>query len=144
MSPAGHPSAFGGALDNTKISYKRDHCEFGPGCLKPFNKRSRSWPPRWRPPAGTNAHGVFLPGAGKEASTCFLEEIVRPSPTAYHIIIQDQAGLHLRAGPDALPPRIHLLPLLSCRPGPLYGYWLCAGSQPNRHFCLSFWQFKGT
>ena len=65
------------------------------------------------------AHYVFLPGAGKAASTCFLEEIVRPGPTAYHIIIQDQAGLHLRAGPDALPPRIHLLPLLSCCPAVL-------------------------
>lgn len=62
------------------------------------------------------AHCVFLPGVSKEASTCFLEQIVLADPAAHHIIIQDQAGFHLRAGADALPSQIHLLPLPAYSP----------------------------
>jgi len=57
------------------------------------------------------AHCVFLPGVSKEASRCFLEEILQADPEAHHVIIQDQAGFHLRAGADPLPANVHLLPL---------------------------------
>lgn len=54
---------------------------------------------------------VFLPCVSKEASTCFLQQLAAVDPSAVHVVIQDQAGFHLKAQEDGVPENIRLLPL---------------------------------
>lgn len=54
---------------------------------------------------------VFLPCVNKEASASFLQELAATDPQAVHVIIQDQAGFHLKAQDEAVPDNVRLLPL---------------------------------
>lgn len=54
---------------------------------------------------------VFLPGVSKEASLCFLQQIAEADPDSVHVIIQDQAGFHLKAQDKEVPANVRLLPL---------------------------------
>lgn len=54
---------------------------------------------------------VFLPGVSKDASTTFLQELASSDPQAIHVIIQDQAGFHLRENDERVPHNVRLLPL---------------------------------
>lgn len=54
---------------------------------------------------------VFLPVVSHEASACFLREISQMDPASVHVIIQDQAGFHLKEGAAELPPNVRMLNL---------------------------------
>jgi len=54
---------------------------------------------------------VFLPSVSKEASACFLQQIAATHTDCLHVVIQDQAGFHLRAEDELLPANVRLLPL---------------------------------
>lgn len=60
---------------------------------------------------GDEALCVFLPCVSKEASACFLQQLAATDPEAVHVVIQDQAGFHLKAGEQGVPENIRLLPL---------------------------------
>ena len=53
----------------------------------------------------------FRPSVSLDFSRDFLRQIAASDPAAEHVVIQDQAGFHPRAGDAGLPDRIHLLPL---------------------------------
>lgn len=54
---------------------------------------------------------LFTPAIDQDIHTLFLRQIAESDPTACHIIIQDQAGFHLREGDARLPANVRLLPL---------------------------------
>lgn len=54
---------------------------------------------------------VFFPAVNKQVSECFLEQISKTDPEAVHVVIQDQAGFHLKTGAEEVPPKVLLLPL---------------------------------
>lgn len=58
---------------------------------------------------GNEAFCLFLPGVNKEASVCFLQELAKMDPPSIHVIIQDQAGFHLRPGDERLPENVRVL-----------------------------------
>ncbi len=54
---------------------------------------------------------VFLPGVSQEASASFLRELAASDTESVHVIIQDQAGFHLKEGDARLPENVRVLPL---------------------------------
>jgi transposase len=67
----------------------------------------------------------FMPSVNLDFSRDFLRQIAASDPAAEHVVIQDQAGFHPRAGDAKLPERIHLLPLPPYSPelNPIEGLW---------------------
>ena len=67
----------------------------------------------------------FMPAVNLDFSRDFLRQIAASDPAAEHVVIQDQAGFHPRAGDAGLPERIHLLPLPPYSPelNPIEGLW---------------------
>jgi transposase len=67
----------------------------------------------------------FMPSVNLDFSRDFLRQIAASDPAAEHVVIQDQAGFHPRAGDAGLPERIHLLPLPPYSPelNPIEGLW---------------------
>jgi len=67
----------------------------------------------------------FMPSVNLDFSRDFLRQIACSDPAAEHVVIQDQAGFHPRAGDAGLPERIHLLPLPPYSPelNPIEGLW---------------------
>jgi len=67
----------------------------------------------------------FMPSVNLGFSRDFLGQIAASDPAAEHVVIQDQAGFHPRAGDPRLPDRIHLLPLPPYSPelNPIEGLW---------------------
>ena len=67
----------------------------------------------------------FMPSVNLAFSRDFLRQIAASDPAAEHVVIQDQAGFHPRAGDAGLPDRIHLLPLPPYSPelNPIEGLW---------------------
>lgn len=59
---------------------------------------------------------VFLPGVSQESSASYLREIAALDTESIHVIIQDQAGFHLKAGDERLPENVRLLPLPAYSP----------------------------
>jgi hypothetical protein len=59
---------------------------------------------------------VFFPTVNQEVSTRFLEQISQSDPHSVHVILQDRAGFHLRAGAVELPANVRLLPLPAYSP----------------------------
>lgn len=54
---------------------------------------------------------LFLPCVSKEASACFLQKLADTDKDSIHVVIQDQAGFHLKAQDEGLPQNVRLLPL---------------------------------
>ena len=67
----------------------------------------------------------YLPTVNKECSRLFLDHLAASDPDAEHIVIQDQAGFHLRAGEKGVPARVHLvsLPAYSPELNPVEQLW---------------------
>lgn len=57
------------------------------------------------------AHVVFYPSVNQELSAHFLETIAQADPDSTPVVIQDQAGFHLRAGDARVPENVCLLAL---------------------------------
>lgn len=79
----------------------------------------------------------YLPTVNKECSQLFLEHLAASDPQAEHIVIQDQAGFHLRAGEAGVPARVHLvsLPAYSPELNPVEQLWdIAKDACGNRHF----------
>jgi transposase len=47
----------------------------------------------------------------QEQGAVYLEQLTQSDPHATHIVLQDQAGFHLREGDERLPANVRLLPL---------------------------------
>lgn len=61
---------------------------------------------------GTNdAQLLFTPAINRDIHALFLKQIASSDPDSLHVIIQDQAGFHLRAEDPRLPDNVRLLPL---------------------------------
>ena len=56
-------------------------------------------------------HRLFTPAIDQDIHATFLRQIADSDPTAWHVIIADQAGFHLQADDTRLPANIRLLPL---------------------------------
>lgn len=54
---------------------------------------------------------MFLPCVSKDVSAVFLRELAATDKQAVHVVIQDQAGFHLKAQDEGLPENMRLLPL---------------------------------
>lgn len=54
---------------------------------------------------------VFFPTVNQDVSARFLEQISRTDPDSLHVVIQDQAGFHLRSEDPERPANVFLLPL---------------------------------
>jgi transposase len=54
---------------------------------------------------------LFTPAIDQDIHAAFLLQISRSDPAARHIIIQDQAGFHLKADDPRLPANVRLVPL---------------------------------
>ena len=54
---------------------------------------------------------LFTPAIDQDIHATFLRQIGQSDPAARHIIIQDQAGFHLKAQDARLPVNVRLLPL---------------------------------
>ena len=54
---------------------------------------------------------LFTPAIDQDIHATFLRQIADSDPTAWHVIIADQAGFHLQADDTRLPANIRLLPL---------------------------------
>ena len=54
---------------------------------------------------------LFTPCIDQDVHALFLQQLSAVEPTALHVVIQDQAGFHLRATDVRLPKNIRLLPL---------------------------------
>lgn len=54
---------------------------------------------------------LFMPGVSKEASATFLQALAATDPESIHVIIQDQAGFHLKSKDEGVPANVRLLPL---------------------------------
>ena len=58
-----------------------------------------------------DAFFVFLPCVSKDASAAFLQALAATDEHSIHVVIQDQAGFHLKAQEEAVPKNVRLLPL---------------------------------
>lgn len=54
---------------------------------------------------------LFTPCIDQDVHTLFLQQIAAVDPAALHVVIQDQAGFHLRADDGRVPQNVRLLPL---------------------------------
>ena len=54
---------------------------------------------------------LFTPAIDQDLHATFLRQIADRDPTAWHVIIADQAGFHLHADDSRRPANIRLLPL---------------------------------
>ena len=54
---------------------------------------------------------LFTPAIDLDIHALFLTQIGQSDPTAWHVVIQDQAGFHLRAGDPRLPANVRIVPL---------------------------------
>lgn len=54
---------------------------------------------------------LFTPAIDLDIHALFLTQIGQREPKALHVVIQDQAGFHLRAGDARLPANVRLVPL---------------------------------
>ena len=54
---------------------------------------------------------LFTPAIDQDIHALFLHQISQSDPAAVHVIIQDQAGFHLREGDARLPGNVRVLPL---------------------------------
>jgi transposase len=54
---------------------------------------------------------LFTPAIDLDIHALFLQQISQSDPAAFHVVIQDQAGFHLRAGDARLPANVRLVPL---------------------------------
>lgn len=54
---------------------------------------------------------LFTPCIDQDVHVLFLQQISQSQPDALHVIIQDQAGFHIRATDERLPSNVRLLPL---------------------------------
>lgn len=54
---------------------------------------------------------LFTPCIDQDVHALFLQQIGATDPAAVHVIIQDQAGFHLRSDDPRVPKNIRLLPL---------------------------------
>lgn len=54
---------------------------------------------------------LFTPCIDQDVHTLFLQQIAAVDPEALHVVIQDQAGFHLRADDARVPKNVRLLPL---------------------------------
>ena len=54
---------------------------------------------------------LFTPAIDQDIHAIFLHQIAAADPAALHVVIQDQAGFHLRTGDARLPANLRLLPL---------------------------------
>lgn len=54
---------------------------------------------------------LFTPAIDQDIHALFLRQISESDPAARHVIIQDQAGFHLRAGDPRRPANVRLVPL---------------------------------
>jgi len=54
---------------------------------------------------------LFTPCIDQDVHTLFLQQIGATDPAAVHVVIQDQAGFHLRCDDPRVPQNIRLLPL---------------------------------
>ena len=58
----------------------------------------------------------FTPAIDQDIHAIFLRQIAASDPAALHVVIQDQAGFHLRTGDARLPANLRLLPLPAYSP----------------------------
>lgn len=58
----------------------------------------------------------LLPTVGLELTHGFLEQLVATDPTAFHVVIGDQAGFHFRPDDARVPERVRILPLPAYSP----------------------------
>jgi transposase len=54
---------------------------------------------------------LFTPAIDLDIHATFLRQIGESDPAARHVVIQDQAGFHLREGDPRLPANVRLVPL---------------------------------
>lgn len=54
---------------------------------------------------------MFFPSVSKDVSAVFLRELAASDQRAVHVVIQDQAGFHLKAQDEGVPENVRLLPL---------------------------------
>jgi len=59
---------------------------------------------------------LFTPAIDQDIHATFLRQIADSDITALHIVIQDQAGFHLRSDDTRLPANVRLLPLPAYSP----------------------------
>lgn len=61
---------------------------------------------------GANAMELlFTPSIDQDVHVLFLQQISQTEPQAVHVIIQDQAGFHVRAADSRVPANVRLMPL---------------------------------
>lgn len=58
-----------------------------------------------------DAFFVFFPCVSKETSRTFLQALADTDPGSIHVVIQDQAGFHLKANEPEVPSNVRLLHL---------------------------------
>ena len=59
---------------------------------------------------------LFTPAIDQDIHALFLAQIGQSDPAALHVVIQDQAGFHLRNDDRRLPPNVRLVPLPAYSP----------------------------
>ena len=59
---------------------------------------------------------LFTPAIDLDIHALFLTQIGQSDPVALHVVIQDQAGFHLRSGDSRLPANVRLVPLPAYSP----------------------------
>jgi transposase len=59
---------------------------------------------------------LFTPAIDLDIHALFLTQIGQSDPTALHVVIQDQAGFHLRSGDARIPANVLVLPLPAYSP----------------------------
>ena len=59
---------------------------------------------------------LFTPAIDQDIHALFLTQIGQSDPAALHVVIQDQAGFHLRSGDARLPANVRLVPLPAYSP----------------------------
>lgn len=59
---------------------------------------------------------LFTPAIDLDIHALFLTQIGQSDPAALHVVIQDQAGFHLRSGDPRMPANVRLVPLPAYSP----------------------------
>jgi transposase len=59
---------------------------------------------------------LFTPAIDQDIHAMFLKQIASSDAESLHIVIQDQAGFHLKEDDPRLPSNLRLLPLPPCSP----------------------------
>lgn len=59
---------------------------------------------------------LFTPAIDLDIHALFLAQIGQSDPAALHVVIQDQAGFHLRSGDSRIPANVRLVPLPAYSP----------------------------